>query len=107
MASVAARACRVNSENHMTFRLLRRLKGFNPGPSEQQPIGIFKWIHAAAIINRKIFAFFVLYRDVLISTSRRDARLTWMRYRDVRMSRETGCRERPPLRQIITLNQLP
>ncbi|OGI42091.1 MAG: hypothetical protein A2V92_01405 [Candidatus Muproteobacteria bacterium RBG_16_65_31] len=46
------------------------------------------------------FASFVLYRDVLISTSRRDARLTWMLYRDVRMSRATGCRERPPLRQM-------
>ncbi|OGI51206.1 MAG: hypothetical protein A3B81_01325 [Candidatus Muproteobacteria bacterium RIFCSPHIGHO2_02_FULL_65_16] len=45
----------------MTFRLLRRLKGFDPGPSEQQPIGMFKWIHAAAIINRRILAFFVLY----------------------------------------------
>src|SRR3989344_157842 len=50
------------------------------------------------------FAPFVLYREVLISTSRRDARLTWMLYRKVRMSRETGCRERPSLRQIIIPN---
>src|SRR3989338_7657843 len=47
----------------------------------------------------------MLYREVLISTSRRDARLTWMLYREVRMSRATGCRERPSLRQIIILNQ--
>ncbi|OGI47194.1 MAG: hypothetical protein A2637_00205 [Candidatus Muproteobacteria bacterium RIFCSPHIGHO2_01_FULL_65_16] len=70
----------------MTFRLLRRHEGFDPGSSEQQPVGRVQVDSCRRNINKKIFAFFVLYRDVLISTSRRDARLTWMLYRDVRIS---------------------
>jgi hypothetical protein len=33
---------RVNNENHLDFRLLRRHDGFDPGPEINNPSGIFK-----------------------------------------------------------------